>query len=37
VKLQPSLLETEADVDAWLAEQRSAILNMLAAGPVQIQ
>lgn len=37
VKLQPSLLETEADVDAWLAEQRSAILNMLATGPVQIQ
>ncbi|MEB2363921.1 MAG: hypothetical protein OZ929_21485, partial [Bryobacterales bacterium] len=37
VKLQPSLLETEADVDAWLADQRTAILNMLAAGPVQIQ
>lgn len=37
VKLQPSLFETEADVDAWLAEQRSTIVSKLADGPVQIQ
>jgi hypothetical protein len=37
VKLQPSLLETEADVDAWLAQQRSTIVSKLANGPVQVQ
>ncbi|HPT28276.1 MAG TPA: hypothetical protein PLZ95_17795, partial [Bryobacteraceae bacterium] len=37
VKLRPTLLETEADVDAWLTEQRSTVLAMLANGPVQIQ
>ncbi len=37
VRLEQSLLKTEADVDVWLARQRAQILSSLASGPVQIQ
>jgi len=37
VSVDRSLLKTEADLDAWLAGQRTKLIEALKSGPVQVQ
>ncbi|MCL4854460.1 MAG: BREX system P-loop protein BrxC, partial [Bryobacteraceae bacterium] len=37
ISVDRSVLKTEADVDAWLANQRTKLMAALKSGPVQIQ